>query len=103
MCALISDWLDATPYGLSSTHPDSRFFDPDCYWRGPVWLHINWLLALGLADCGEVALADRLKSTAQDCVDASGFWEYFDAESGAGCGGSDFSWTAATALHWLVD
>lgn len=101
MAALISDWLDTTAFGLSSTHPDSPRYEPQRYWRGPVWLHINWLIALGLERYGEEALAGRLRESARDCVRTSGLWEYYDAESGSGCGGDNFSWTAAIALHWL--
>ncbi len=103
IAALIDDWLRATAFKLSSTHPSSARYESQRYWRGPVWLHINWLLALGLLDYGYTDLADRLRRASLDCVRAAGFWEYFDADTGAGCGGDDFSWTAATALYWLFD
>lgn len=101
MTELIGEWLDSTAYGLSSTHPSSPRYEPQRYWRGPVWLHINWLIALGLERYGEPELATRLRESARRCVLSAGLWEYFDAERGTGCGGDDFSWTAAIALHWL--
>lgn len=101
MADLIDDWLGATKVGLSSTHPSSPRYESQRYWRGPVWIHINWMIALGAADYGYSEIARRLQDAARDCVTAAGFWEYFDAESGAGCGGDNFSWTAATALFWL--
>jgi len=100
---LIARWLDGTAYGLSSTHPDSPKFDAKCYWRGPVWLHINWMIATGLDESGDAGLAARIRSSTHRCVSDGGYWEYFDALTGAGCGGDDFSWTAAIALHWLTD
>lgn len=103
MCRLLHDWLDGTPYGLSSTHPGSKSFEPKLYWRGPVWLHINWMIAEGLATYERTELAERLKESSRRCVSTGGFWESFDALQGTGCGGSDFSWTAAIALHWLDD
>lgn len=103
MSTLIGGWLDGTDYGISSTHPDSARFDPQRYWRGPVWLHINWMIAGGLDDYGYAELAERIRSTSLSCIGTGGFWEYFDALSGKGCGGDDFSWTAAIALHWLAD
>lgn len=103
MTELIGEWLDKTTYGLSSTHPDSTRYESQRYWRGPVWLHINWLIALGLERYGKSELAERLRESARQCVEAAGLWEYFDAEDGSGCGGDDFSWTAAIALHWLDD
>ena len=101
MAELIVECLDKTSFGLSSTHPDSARYESQRYWRGPVWLHINWLIALGLEHYGKNKLAERLRDSARQCVEAAGLWEYYDAEDGAGCGGDNFSWTAAIALHWL--
>ena len=100
---LIDEWLAASAFSLSSTHPSSARYEPQRYWRGPVWLHINWMIAVGLADYGYEDLAARVRDATRQCVETSGFWEYFDAETGAGCGGDDFSWTAAVALYWLAD
>ncbi len=102
MADLIDEWLDATAFSLSSTHPSSDRFESQRYWRGPVWLHINWMIAEGLSDYGYDDLAERVKQATRECVDESGFYEYFDAMSGAGCGGDRFSWTAAVALYWLA-
>jgi len=101
MADLIDEWLGATKVGLSSTHPSSPRYESQRYWRGPVWIHINWMIALGAADYGYGKIAERLQDSARDCVTTAGFWEYFDADTGGGCGGDNFSWTAATALFWL--
>ena len=101
MIELISEWLDSTAYGLSSAHPSSDSYEPQRYWRGPVWLHINWLIALGLSRYGAYELAECLRDSSRRCVVNAGFWENFDAGQGTGCGGGDFSWTAAIALFWL--
>ena len=103
LAALIDEWLRATPFGLASTHPASDRYEPQRYWRGPVWLHINWMIALGLDDYGYTELAQDLRERSIRCVETAGFYESFNAETGAGCGGGDFSWTAAIALHWLAD
>lgn len=101
MVDLIDSWLDATRVGLSSTHPSSPRYESQRYWRGPVWLHINWMIALGAEGYGYPDLARRLRDSTRDCVTTSGFWEYFDADTGEGCGGDNFTWTAAVALYWL--
>lgn len=103
MIALIDEWLDATNFGLSSTHPSSDRYEPQRYWRGPVWPHINWMVAAGAIDYGHPAIGQQLRDTSVRCIQSAGFWEYFDASNGTGCGGDDFSWTAAIALHWLSD
>ena len=98
---LLRDWIDKTDCALSSTHPDSKLFEPKRYWRGPVWLHINWMIAEGLVAYDMPALADKLKDSSRCCLRDAGFWEYYDAERGTGCGGENFSWTAAISIYWL--
>ncbi|MDJ0911570.1 MAG: trehalase family glycosidase [Woeseiaceae bacterium] len=103
MAALIEEWLSASAFGIASTHPAEERYEPQRYWRGPVWLHINWMIADGLTQYGFHDLAADVRAATKKCVDASGFYEYFDADSGKGCGGGSFSWTAAVALYWLAD
>ena len=86
---------------MSSTHPSSARYESQRYWRGPVWLHINWMIALGAAQNGRLDLAEKVRASSIECLRASGFWEYFDADTADGCGGDDFSWTAAVAIYWL--
>jgi glycogen debranching enzyme len=88
---------------VASTHPKEEKYEPQRYWRGPIWLHINWMIAIGLKEAGFVTTADKIQDDTRDLVLKSGYYEYFNPETGAGCGGKDFSWTAAIALHWLLD
>jgi neutral trehalase len=99
---LLKGWLKASPYGVASTHPSSEAFEPKRYWRGPVWLHMNWLLAIGTDAYGFTEESKQLKDSAVQLIDESGFYEYFNCNTGEGCGGGDFSWTAAIALHWFL-
>lgn len=102
MASVISEWLDAGVYGLGSTHPKDPKFDAQRYWRGPSWLHINWMIADGLSFYGHHELAERLSTASKTIIETSGYWEYFDPITGEGCGGPDFSWTAAIALYWFL-
>ena len=44
-----------------STSPCSAAFDPECYWRGPVWPVFTWLLTWALHRDGEAEVAARLR------------------------------------------
>ena len=103
MLAMLDDWLDSTHVGLSSTHPSSKRFESQRYWRGPVWVHVNWLVARGAALFGRMDIVKRLHDDARRCVGGAGFHAYFDSHSGSGCGGGRFSWTAAVTLFWLAE
>jgi len=97
----VANWLLETPYGLPSTRMTTPGFESRRYWRGPIWQHINMLVAQGLADHGHVVLAQRLKQQSRVLLEATGFHEYYDPLTGDGLGGAEFSWTAATYLHWI--
>jgi alpha,alpha-trehalase len=90
-------------YLIPSTHPDEASFEARRYWRGPVWVPVNWLIADGLRAYGHHALADRLLRDARALVDGAGLREYYDAQSGEGLGGGAFSWTAALLLDAEAD
>ncbi|MFF7367539.1 MGH1-like glycoside hydrolase domain-containing protein [Streptomyces tricolor] len=73
-------------------------FDPHRYWRGPAWFNTSWLLERGLRAHGEGERADALREAVLDLAGATGFAEYVDPYTGAACGATGFSWTAALAL-----
>lgn len=102
MAEEIQKWLVLGPSGLASTSPLESTFDAKRYWRGPSWLHINWMIADGLKHYGYDDVAEQLRQASRAIIDQSGYFEYFDPITGEGCGGKDFSWTAAIALHWLL-
>lgn len=101
--SLTEGWLARQPCGLSSTHPDEPSFDAKRYWRGPTWLHINWMIAKGLREYRLNDTAEKLKSASRNLVETSGYWEYYHPVTGEGYGGPNFSWTAAMALYWLME
>jgi hypothetical protein len=65
------------------------------YWRGPVWININWMLMQGLRRYGFRQKADSLARNIIELPMRFGFYEYFDSLNGRGLGSKDFSWTAA--------
>jgi len=93
-------WRARVDYLVPSYDPAEEQFDPIRYWRGPVWAVVNWMIAQGLYDNGFADLADTVRSDTARLIAGAGFYESFDPVSGQGCGGWDFSWTAAMWLAW---
>ncbi len=100
LARLLEAWLEKVRYCVPSTDPSSPAFDPDRYWRGPVWLVINRMIADGFAAAGHTGLAGRIEADTRALVAEHGLAEYFSPLTGAGLGGRDFSWSAAVWLAW---
>lgn len=90
------------PYLLTTTSKSEPAWDARRYWRGPVWIILNWLVSEGLHRYGYHELADKIKSDSLALMARSGFREYYDPRDGSGCGSPDFSWSAALAIEWLA-
>jgi hypothetical protein len=101
MLARVEEWRQAA-LAVPTCEPTAAQFDPERYWRGPVWVLVNWLVAQGLLLAGDAARAESLRRSTLALVERSGFTEYYDALTGAGIGGHGFSWSAALTLAWLT-
>jgi len=90
-------------FGVASVPADDPGFLPRCYWQGPVWININWLLADGLERYGRVAAARELRANVLNLIVGSGqMFEYYSALDGTGAGSNSFSWTAALLVDLLA-
>ncbi len=78
-------------------------FDRSNYWRGPVWININWMLAQGLRRYGYTLKADSLQKDLLQLPIRFGFHEYFDSFDGTGYGTDDFAWTAALFIDLVQE
>ena len=76
-------------------------FSSKNYWRGPVWININYLLYNGLKNYGFEEKAYHLEKTMIELPIRFGFYEYFDSKTGVGYGTKDFSWTASLFIDLL--
>ena len=88
-------------FGVPSHDPAAPEFDGKRYWRGPVWLIVNTMIADGLANGGQGACAARISADSLALIDQGGFAEYYDPITGEPCGGGDFTWTAAMVVEIL--
>jgi mannosylglycerate hydrolase len=100
LARLFERWVAKVRFVVPSTDPDFEKFDPQRYWRGPVWLVMNFMIADGFAAYGFSEIASRIRNDSTELVRQSGLREYFDPRTGDGLGGRDFSWSAAIALCW---
>jgi hypothetical protein len=78
-------------------------FDTRGYWRGPIWVNVNWLLRRGLLVHGRRGEAEELGHRLVRLVHHNGHYENFQPEDGSGLGSPAFSWTAALCLDLLAD
>lgn len=97
----IERWSSQVDYVVPSQDPSDPRFEPKRYWRGPVWLVTNYMIADGLAARGEMAVADLIARSSLRLITKSGFAEYYDPLTAEPCGGGRFTWTAAMVLEFL--
>ncbi len=105
------DSLQNTGFGLSDENltPVPSYdrygfaFLPTRYWRGLVWVNINWFLMRGLEHYGYKEQAKRLRKTIVSLCKDQGFYEYYNPTTGFGHGSDLFSWTAALFLDVVFE
>ncbi|WP_327699999.1 amylo-alpha-1,6-glucosidase [Streptomyces sp. NBC_00459] len=87
-----------TAFGLATEHPDSPHYEPDGYWRGPIWAPATVLIEDGLRRAGHERLADEISARYRALCETSGFAENFDALTGEGLRDRAYTWTASSYL-----
>ncbi|HEY1831043.1 MAG TPA: hypothetical protein VGG38_12460 [Acidimicrobiales bacterium] len=100
MVERIDSWTAQLACAIPTSQPDDPAFDPIRYWRGPVWVLVNYLAAIGLQRAGCADRAEGIRQLTRELV-VGGFTEYYDPRNGDGIGGQNFSWSAALTLAWL--
>lgn len=90
---------------VPSFDPEHALYHPMKYWRGPIWINMNYLIWQGLKNYGKMDLANQLKDQLLALVEKYDFMEYFpvDPQAPNAYGGENFSWTASLVLDMLED
>lgn len=91
----------ASRYLVPSHDPTDARFDAKRYWRGPVWLIVNYMITDGLRQSGYDDMAAQIEAASLELINTGGFAEYYDPITGDACGGSSFTWTAAMVMEFL--
>jgi hypothetical protein len=86
---------------VTTTAQTEPTWEPRRYWRGPVWVIMNWLILEGLRRYGYNDLAALIREDTMGLIESAGFREYYDPRDASGCGSTDFSWSAALAIELL--
>lgn len=92
-----------TRYFLPSVAKNNPLWEPRRYWRGPIWIIINWMVLHGLRRYGYDELAAQIRRHTLELVSEQGFYEYYDPRDGTGAGSPHFSWSAALTIDLLAE
>lgn len=94
--------LSDTCLALPSYDRRKSDYDAKKYWRGPIWINLNWMLYRALARYGHNKYDDFIKQSIVYLARVSGFYEHYDPDNGNGYGADNFAWSAALFLD-VVD
>lgn len=81
-------------YPVTTSPLSSLSYRPNRYWRGNVWLNVNWLIWSGLRRYGYHEVAKKLMECSLSLAETSGWYEYFHPQTGEGYGSFPHSWSA---------
>jgi Mannosylglycerate hydrolase MGH1-like glycoside hydrolase domain len=96
-----------TPYPVAALSKSERWYSQDwlpgdlgCNWRAKTWVPINYMVAHGLNHYGYTDLAELVADRTFRLVKEAGDREYYDAETGQGCGLDPF-WGWSLLGHFM--
>ena len=87
-----------TPWGLATEPVDSKEYDSDGYWRGPIWAPSTILLESGVREAGYADFAEDLRQRFFKLCQKGGFAENFDAVTGEGHRDLSHTWSSSIYL-----
>lgn len=96
-----------SPFPVAAMAKSERWYSRDwlpgdlgCNWRAKTWIPINYMIYHGLQRYGYRELAGLVAHYTHALVQKSGNCEYYDAETGEGCGLNPF-WGWSMLAHFI--
>lgn len=80
------------PFMVPTVASDDPSFDASGFWRGPIWMNVNWFIYKGLIRYGFNDVAQKIVDSSLSLIEKSGFREQFNPLTGEGLGAKDFTW-----------
>lgn len=87
-----------TKHGLATENPRSPLYEPDGYWRGPIWAPSTMLFVDGITAAGQAAFAQDLATRFVNALSTSQMPENFDALTGKDRRDPGYTWTSSVYL-----
>ena len=81
-----------TPYSLPTVAVNEPAFDPNGFWRGPVWMSTNWFIYKGLRNYGFEKQAAKVLDDSLTLLNKHGLREQYNPLSGEPMGAKNFTW-----------
>ncbi|OGI67761.1 hypothetical protein A2732_01620 [Candidatus Nomurabacteria bacterium RIFCSPHIGHO2_01_FULL_40_10] len=82
----------SSPYGIRSVSKKEIYYNPLGFWRGPIWIAVQWFIFKGLRKYDFEKEAEDLKKKTEDLIRREGFREYYNGDTGSGLGAENFTW-----------
>ena len=97
----ISNLIKENNFVIASHDKNDERFEHLRYWRGPVWLIMNYMISNGLKTSGKNELSNMIIENSLKLIKENGFAEYYSPIDGNPCGGDSFTWTAAMVIEFI--
>lgn len=91
--SIVSDDAFGAPFGPGGVHVAEASYDPDCYWRGPAWPQLSYLIMIAAERAGEDQIMESVANSLVAGAVRSQLAEYWNPETGAGLGATPQTWS----------
>ncbi len=89
---ILSETAFWRPFGPTGTAVDERSYNPNWYWRGPVWPQLSYLIMVAAVRNGRAHDARLVADSLIRGAVTSGFSEYWNPDTGKARGATPQGW-----------